>query len=117
MTTAPATESVTEAPTSVAPQAEPQFAPAATASDSPVLSILALVSSLSAILFGLVFPLSIVAIVLGILGLQREPKGRTMAIWSIVLGAVPFAVGILFAVAGLAFAVPFGLWAIFGGGF
>lgn len=112
MTTATAPESVVEPATTVAPQ---PVAPAA--SDSPVLSILALVSSLSAILFGLVFPLSIVAIVLGILGLQREPAGRTMSIWSIVLGAVPFAIGMLFAAVGLAFALPFGLWALFGTGF
>ena len=59
------------------------------ATDSQVLSILSLISALSGILFGLVFPLSIVAIVLGILALSREPRGRTMAIWGIVVGAVP----------------------------
>ncbi|MGX5680198.1 DUF4190 domain-containing protein [Schumannella luteola] len=110
MTTAPASDTTTPATTT--PAAAPVTA---TPSDSPVLSILALVSSLSAILFGLVFPLSIVAIVLGILGLQREPRGRAMAIWSIVLGAVPFALGVLFAIVGLAFAVPFGLFWAFDG--
>lgn len=109
MTTATAPETVTEV--SAAPTAP--VAPAT--SDTPILSILALVSSLSAIVFGMIFPLSIVAIVLGVLGLQREPRARTMAIWSIVLGAVPFALGLLLAFVGLAFAVPFGLFWAFGG--
>ena len=65
------------------------------ATDSQVLSILSLISALSGILFGLVFPLSIVAIVLGILALSREPRGRTMAIWGIVVGAVPGALAVL----------------------
>ncbi|MDH6181160.1 putative lysophospholipase L1 biosynthesis ABC-type transport system permease subunit [Microbacteriaceae bacterium SG_E_30_P1] len=103
----------TTAPETVAAGAE--TIPAPTTTDTPVLSILALVSALTGIIFGLVVPLSIVAVVLGILGLQREPRGRTMSIWSIVLGAVPFAFGILAAVVGLAFVVPFGLFWAFGG--
>lgn len=109
--------------TATAPEALPEVtaAPAATAAvaaaptETPVLSIIALVSSLTAILFGMVFPLSIVAIVLGILGLQREPRGRTMSIWSIVLGAVPFAFGLILAFIGLAVALPVGLFWAFDG--
>jgi hypothetical protein len=109
MTTATAPEIVPEV------TAAPTAPPAPATSTTPILSILALVSSLSGIVFGMVFPLSIIGIVLGVLGVQREPKARTMAIWSIVLGALPFALGVLFAAVGLAFAVPFGLFWAFGG--
>jgi len=87
------------------------------ATDSQVLSILSLISALSGILFGLVFPLSIVAIVLGILALSREPHGRTMAIWGIVVGAVPGALAVLGIVFAAAFLIPFGVFATAFGGF
>lgn len=89
--------------------------PTPTAADSQTLGILALVSALSGILFGLVVPLSIVAVVLGILALQREPRSRTLATWSIVLGAVPFAFGLFAIAVGAAVAIPFGVWALLGG--
>lgn len=111
MTTAIAPETPADATHEVGPATSP--VPAAT--QTPVLSIIALVSSISAIAFGLVFPLSIVAIVLGIYGLKREPQARTMAIWSIVLGSVPFAIGVVVATLGIAFFVPLGLFAAFGG--
>lgn len=89
-------------------------APTAT-SDSQTLGILALVSALSGILFGLVLPLSIVAVVLGILALKREPRSRALATWGIVLGAVPFAFGVIAIAVGAAVAIPFGVWAVLGG--
>jgi hypothetical protein len=85
------------------------------ATDSQTLGILALVSALSGILFGLTVPLSIVAVVLGILALQREPRSRALATWGIVLGAVPFAFGLFAIAVGAAVAIPFGMWALLGG--
>lgn len=82
--------------------------------DSQTLGILALVSALSGILFGLALPLSIVAVVLGVLALQREPRSRALATWGIVLGAVPFAFGAIAIAVGAAVAIPFGLWALLG---
>ena len=97
--------------------AEIESAPTATASETPVLSILSLVSSISAFVFGMIVPLSIVAIVLGALALSREPRGRTMAIWGIVVGAVPGALAVLGIVFAAAFLIPFGVFAAALGGF
>lgn len=91
-------------PTIETPQAQ-------VASDTQVLSILSLISAIAGIAFGLVFPLSIVAIVLGVLALSREPRGRTMAIWGIVVGAVPGALAILGVVLAAALIIPFGAFA------
>jgi len=102
-TTAPAPAPTTTPVTSAAP------ASAVTA--TPVLSILALISGITGIVFGLVIPLSIVAIVLGVLSMSREPSGRTMAIWGVVLGAVPGALVILGLVLGAALVIPFGIFA------
>lgn len=87
---------------------------AANPADSQVLGILALVSSLSGILFGLVLPLSVVGIVLGIVALSREPRSRTMATWAIVTGAIPFAFGVVALIVGASIAIPLGLWALAG---
>lgn len=76
------------------------------AAPTQTLSILSLVLGISSIFFGLTFLVPIAAIVLGILGLKREPGGRTMAIWGIATGSVMMA-GILIAgVVGLAFVGP-----------
>jgi len=80
-----------------------------------LLGLLALASAVSGIAFGLVIPLSIVAIVLGWLALSREPANRTLAIWSIVLGAIPGAFIVIAGALALAFIVPFGLFAAFAG--
>jgi hypothetical protein len=84
-------------------------APATT--DQPIFSILALVFGITGIFTGTVFPLSIAAIVLGILALKRERKARTMATWGIVTGALPFAFGVL----ALGVLVPLGLLGAFSG--
>lgn len=107
------TATLTATPTT----ASTQGAPTQAASDSQVLGILALVSALSGILFGLVFPLSIVAIVLGILALSREPRARTMAIWGIVLGALPGALAVIGITLAAAFLIPVGAVAWAFGGF
>ena len=106
------TATLTATPTTASTPAAPQ-----SATDSQVLSILALVSALSGILFGLVFPLSIVAIVLGILALSREPRARTIAIWGIVLGALPGALAVIGITLAAAFLIPFGAVAWAFGGF
>ena len=87
---------------------------AAAPADSQVLGILALVSSLTGIVFGLVLPLSIVGVVLGILALSREPRSRTLATWAIVTGAIPFAFGLLAIIVGASIAIPLGIWAFAG---
>ncbi|MDP3208148.1 MAG: DUF4190 domain-containing protein [Rhodoglobus sp.] len=107
--------------TATLPIAEPTNTVAETparagASDTPVLSILSLVSSITGIVFGMVIPLSIVAIVLGILALSREPRGRMLAIWGIIVGALPGALAILGLVLAAAFFIPLGAFAVFFGG-
>lgn len=118
MTPTKTTSSTTPAPeTPAAPALDSTLAPApaaANAADSQVLGILALVSSLSGILFGLVLPLSVVGIVLGIVALSREPRSRTMATWAIVTGAIPFAFGVVALIVGASIAIPLGLWALAG---
>ncbi|HEV7184111.1 MAG: DUF4190 domain-containing protein [Actinomycetales bacterium] len=52
------------------------------------LSITSLVLGLASILFSWTFFAPIAGLVAGILALQREPAGRTMAIWGIVLNSV-----------------------------
>lgn len=95
--------------TATLPTTTPTVTTPQTAADSQVLSILSLVSALSGILFGLVIPLSIIAIVLGILALSREPRGRTMAIWGIVVGALPGALGVLGVIVASAVLIPLGI--------
>ncbi|QEO13367.1 DUF4190 domain-containing protein [Agromyces intestinalis] len=65
-------------------------------------SIAALVLGLVSIFAGFTFVVPIVGLVLGILGLRREPQSRTMAIWGIVLNGVMLAGSLLVAVGALA---------------
>jgi len=102
-----------------APTQEQLTAPATTpaaASTTPVLALIGFISAIAGIALGAVIPLSIVAIVLGVMALKREPQGRTLAIWSIVLGAIPGGLVVIGGVLATAFIVPFGLWAAFIGG-
>ena len=96
--------------------AEPTQAQPTVATATPVLSILSLVSAISGIVFGMIIPLSIVAIVLGILALSREPRARTMAIWGIIVGSLPGALLIIGGVLATAFIIPFGAMALVFGG-
>ena len=52
------------------------------------LSIASLVLGLSSILFGFTFLVPIVGLILGIVGLRREPAGRGMAIAGVILSAL-----------------------------
>ena len=102
-TSAPITASShvsSSAPTGAAP-----IAPART------LSIVALVLGAASVLFGYTFLVPVAAIVVGILGYQREPEARTMAVWGIVLGAVMSVGWVLLGFVGIAAAAP---WLLFG---
>jgi hypothetical protein len=85
------------------------------AAPTSTLSIISLVSAISGIAFGLVIPLSIVAIVVGVLALSREPQSRTMAVWGIVLGAIPGGLTIIFGGLAAVLLIPFGVFAAFVG--
>ena len=108
------TTTLTAEPTTT-PEVTATAAVAPAVAPTPILGLLGLASALSGIAFGLVIPLSIVAIVLGWLALTREPANRTLAIWSIVLGAIPGALIALAGVLAVAFIVPIGLFAAFAG--
>jgi hypothetical protein len=81
-------------------------APAATVAPPRTLSIVSLVLGGASVLFGYTFFVPIAAVVLGFLGLQREPAGRTMATWGIVLGLVMSVGWLIIAVTGLAVIAP-----------
>ena len=91
----------TEAPTSPSQQAPRALAPERT------LSTLALIAGIVSIVFGQTFFVPIAAIVLGVLGYQRELAGRAFAVWGIVLGAVALFGWVLFAFVGTLFIIPF----------
>lgn len=116
--TEPAAEQLASASAPENPYAAPQPAAAPTASGaSTALSISSLVLGIAAIPTGW-WIASVLAIVFGFLGRSREPQGRTMANWGIVLGFVGAFGWLVFAILGLAFIAPFALWgAVFDGGF
>ena len=92
----------TEAPTST---------PAPSASTLPLaertLSTLALIAGVVSVALGQTFFIPLAAIVLGVLGYQREPAGRAFAVWGIVLGAVMLFGWMILALIGVLFFVPF----------
>lgn len=77
MTTSPPTGSSTELPAS----------PAA-ATPARTLSILSLVAAIASVPLGNIVLLPIAAIVLGFIAWSREPWGRKLSTWGIVLGFV-----------------------------
>ncbi|MET4782315.1 hypothetical protein [Glaciihabitans sp. UYNi722] len=89
--------------------------PVAGAVETRILGILSLVFGAASIVAGSTFIVPIAAIVLGILGLKREPASRTFSIWGIVLGGVMLVLPLLAVALGLAFLIPVGLFAGFGG--
>lgn len=92
------------------PAASAPQPPAASAAPTQWLSISALVLGIVSIFAGWTFVVPAAGLVLGILALKREPTGRTMAIWGIVLNSVLLAGGVLVALGALAFgllALPF----------
>ena len=91
-----------EAPTTV-PTADPAARP---------LSVLALVLGLASVVFGQTFLVPIAAIVLGVMGYRREPAGKALAVWGIVLGSVMAFGWLVAAVVGIAMAGPLVLWSL-----
>jgi hypothetical protein len=91
------------APTGAQATSTPQ---AAAAGPVRTLSIVSLVLGGASVLFGYTFIVPIAAIVLGFLGLNREPAGRSFAVWGIVLGFLMSVGWVIAAFAGLAFLAP-----------
>ncbi|MCY7412017.1 MAG: DUF4190 domain-containing protein [Salinibacterium sp.] len=61
----------------------------------PILAILSLVFGITGIVTTMIFPFSVVGLVLGILALGREPQARVMAIWGTVISGIPGALIVL----------------------
>ena len=91
----------TEIPAATAAPATPAWA------EGRVLSTLALIAGIVAVVFGQTFFVPVAALVLGVLGYRREPLGRTFAVWGIVLGAVMLFGWALLAIFGALFVLPF----------
>jgi hypothetical protein len=74
------------------------------------LSITSLVLGLVSIVAGWTFLAPLAGLVCGILALKREPAGRTMAIWGVVLNAIMltgFAIAAIVAMAGVGIGLAF----------
>lgn len=67
------------------PSVPPQTVPAA---PSTPFSLTSLILGVTSVFFGLTVIAPVAGLVFGLLGLRREPTGRTLAIWGIVLNAV-----------------------------
>ena len=91
--------------TTDAPTTTPAVSPVTTAERT--LSIVALVLAGVSLVFGYTFLVPAAAIVLGFIAHRREPAGRTMATWSIVLGFVAIFGWIIVAALGFAAFAPF----------
>ncbi|WP_244256014.1 DUF4190 domain-containing protein [Rathayibacter sp. VKM Ac-2760] len=83
-----------------APYGVPPVAPAAaTPAPSTPFSLTSLILGVTSVFFGLTVIAPVAGLIFGILGLRREPTGRTLAIWGIVLNAVMIGLVVLFVVA------------------
>ncbi|NRG41879.1 DUF4190 domain-containing protein [Rathayibacter sp. VKM Ac-2804] len=58
-----------------------------------------LILGVTSVFFGLTVIAPVAGLVFGILGLRREPTGRTLAVWGIVLNSVMIGLVALFVVA------------------
>jgi len=76
------------------------------------LSIIAFALGLGSVALGQTFLVPIAAIVLGVMGYRREPAGRALAVWGIVLGSVMAFGWLVAAVVGLAMAGPLVIWSL-----
>ncbi|QNE48455.1 hypothetical protein F1C58_09210 [Glaciihabitans sp. INWT7] len=77
------------------------------------LGITSLVLAIASIVFGYTLIVPVAAIVVGSIGLNREPAGRNYSTWGIIVGAVSLALPVLALAFGLAFLAPFGVLAAF----
>ncbi|QHC56950.1 hypothetical protein GSU10_05435 [Rathayibacter tanaceti] len=57
-----------------------------------------MILGVTSVFFGLTVIAPVAGLVFGILGLRREPTGRTLSIWGIVLNAVMLGIVLLFLV-------------------
>ncbi|WP_235022070.1 DUF4190 domain-containing protein [Rathayibacter sp. VKM Ac-2754] len=76
------------APHPEAPYGTPPAPAVATAAPSSPFSLTSLILGVTSVFFGLTVIAPVAGLVFGILGLRREPAGRTLAIWGIVLNAL-----------------------------
>jgi hypothetical protein len=98
----------TSTPASIDAPATP--APVATTNG---FSITALVLGITGIALGQ-WLLSVGAIVFGFVARGKEPSGRLMANWGLVLGFVGVFGGVLFAIIGFTVFAPFAIWGALG---
>lgn len=80
------------------------------------LSVTSFVFGLASIVFGWTFIAPIAGLVIGILALSREPRGKAFAVWGIVLNAVMLAgvlFGLLLTILGIGFGLAFLPFAFF----
>ncbi|AND16111.1 DUF4190 domain-containing protein [Rathayibacter tritici] len=83
-----------------APYGTPSVPPAVLAlAPSTPFSLTSLILGVTSVFFGLTVIAPTVGLVFGILGLRREPTGRTLSIWGIVLNSVMLGIVLLFAIA------------------
>ncbi|PPG05327.1 MULTISPECIES: DUF4190 domain-containing protein [unclassified Rathayibacter] len=83
-----------------APYGTPAVPPAALApAPSTPFSLTSLILGVTSVFFGLTVIAPAAGLVFGILGLRREPSGRTLSIWGIVLNSVMLGLVLLFAIA------------------
>jgi hypothetical protein len=73
------------------------------------LGIVSLVLAGISIFTGHLFVFALAAIVVGIIGYTREPAGRVLSIWGIVIGSVMLVLPALVIAAGLSLLVPLGI--------
>ncbi|WP_219814027.1 hypothetical protein, partial [Rathayibacter sp. AY1A2] len=66
---------------------------------STPFSLTSLILGVTSVFFGLTVIAPAAGLVFGILGLRREPTGRTLSIWGIVLNSVMLGLVLLFAIA------------------
>jgi len=90
----------------------PDTAAAPVAAPARSLSIVALALGLGSVVLGQTFLVPIAAIVLGVMGYRREPAGRAMAVWGIVLGSVMAFGWLIAAVVGIVMTGPLVLWSL-----
>ncbi|HEY8914148.1 hypothetical protein [Lacisediminihabitans sp.] len=90
-------------------------AAAVSTTDTRLFGILSLVLGIASIVVGHTVLVPVAAIVLGIIGLRREPASRAFSVWGIVLGSVMLALPVLIVAIGVAVLAPLAALAVFFG--
>jgi hypothetical protein len=81
----------------------------ATIAQPKTLGIVSIVLAGISVFTGHLFVFALAAIVVGIIGRTKEPAGRKLSTWGIVVGSVMLVLPALVIVAGLSLLVPFGI--------